>query len=710
MIRTSDLYTIGTSGVRAQQELLQTTSNNIANVNTQGYVRERTSHVSQLTGGVGRATTERIINAFAQNQLQRDTSQVGEFSIYHEKASQLDKLFGSSANSLATSLTAFFKAMQTSASQPTNISSRKLAIGEANALNARMKSMGDFLNDKSKEVNLELDGMSKKANSLIQNIASLNKQIQAVQSANKYDEPGKLKNERDKAILELSELIPLSTIDKGDGRTLVNLKTGQSLVLEDGTFNVLNISGDPDPNFRELQLSQPGTNIKFDLGDNNLGGKIGGLLDFRNNVLATSQRELGQMALVFADSMNQQNKLGMDFDGQLGSDVFTLPKVAGLAYSDNANISHRVNAQVEPGRGNELTSADYQVTITGTAAAPPRVSFTVALLNPDGSAVKDSSGTPITTTYANQSAVPGTFVTIRDGLQIEFPDGNAYTANDKFLVQPTKNALNGLDVKITRGEDLALASPIRVQSQSGNLGNASITGTNVTNTTVGNTATGSAFTAAGGIHAPGASPTGGGGVGAPARIVFTSADSYTVQDSAGTVISTVTGATDLNDLITKARGGVGWPAAFNPPGRDNYPGYDVSLQGVPKAGDRFDISFNTGGTNDNSNGLKLAALQNKDTVRRDPTQPFSATNSMSYHEAYGGTVSDVGQKTSAAETSLKAAEALKTQSKASFDSSSGVNLDEEAANLIRFQQSYSASARILSTAQTIFDTILSALR
>ena len=249
---------------------------------------------------------------------------------------------------------------------------------------------------------------------------------------------------------------------------------------------------------------------------------MGGLLEFRDDVLAKSQRDLGQMALVFADSMNEQNNLGMDYDGQLGGNIFTLPTFSSLGYNGNGNPSHTVNARVEAGRGSELTDVDYQITINAvTPGAPNQVNFTVALLNPDGSAVLDASGNPITQAYTNQTAAAGTFVSIRDGLQIELPNAAAYSVNDRFLVQPSKSALTQLDVAMTRGEDLALASPIRVQSQNANLGNASVTGTSVTNTRVNNNADGSAFTAAGGIHAPGASPTGAGGVGAPARIVFT---------------------------------------------------------------------------------------------------------------------------------------------------------------------------------------------
>ena len=81
MIRTADLFGIATSGVNASNQLLNTTGHNIANVNTEGYVRERTYFGTQLSGGVGQATTERIVNTFAQNQMRRDETAYGEYWI-----------------------------------------------------------------------------------------------------------------------------------------------------------------------------------------------------------------------------------------------------------------------------------------------------------------------------------------------------------------------------------------------------------------------------------------------------------------------------------------------------------------------------------------------------------------------------------------------------------------------------------------------------
>jgi flagellar hook-associated protein 1 FlgK len=213
----------------------------------------------------------------------------------------------------------------------------------------------------------------------------------------------------------------------------------------------------------------------------------------------------------------------------------------------------------------------------------------------------------------------------------------------------------------------------------------------------------SAFNGAGGIHGPGAAP--GGGVGAPAQILFTAADEYQVLDSGGNLITTVSGTTDFTNMLAQAAGTAGWPAAFS--ALDNYPGYDLSLQGVPKAGDSFSIAYNTDGLNDNRNGLTMADLQNVDSMQLNNS---GSGDPVSFHEAYANIVSDIGQKSASADISLKAAQALKSQSKNWFESVSGVSLDEEAANLVRYQQSYSAAARLLGTAQDLFNTILGIVR
>lgn len=697
MIRAADLYTIATSGVRASNELLSTTSNNIANVNTDGYVRERTTFESTLTGGVGRGKTERVINTFAQNQLRRDTTQVGEYEDYYQRASVLDNILASESNSISSSMSRFFSSIQTASDEPTNMAARQIALGEANALMGQVNALSRFMKDKEQELNFELDAKIDRANNLIETIADLNKSIAVLEGNNQFSEPGVLKNERDKAILELSAIMAIETRANGEnqGGTLVNLKSGESLVLEDGSFNLFELSGDPDPDYRNLFLASTDKPTTLRLPEINLGGQMGGLFRYRDEILSISQRELGQMSLALATAANEQNRLGMDFDLQLGSNIFSTPEFQGLNYADNSDLSLSMIGRVAPDGTSTLTSADYLIEITGTTTGvPDTVDFTVTLVNPDGSEVTDTAGNPINQTYTGVDAVAGTFTSIIGGLELEFADGDSYAAGDRFLLQPTKNTAQSIDIIMTRPEDLALASPFRVESSLDNLGDAKLVNTTVTNTTVDATLTNpdaSAFDGNGGLVA-----------GTPARIVFNSTTEFEVFDEVGTSLLVVEGISDYNNLMEQAANDADWPFGA----LTDFPGYDFSLQGTVVAGDAFDINYNTNGVDDNRNGLELASLQTKDIM----LQNNNGSNLVSFQESYANIVSDIGAKTASADISLQAAEAMQLQSNDWFQSVSGVNLDEEAANLVRFQQTYAASARILTTAQALFDTIFSATR
>ncbi|MGJ8681960.1 FlgK family flagellar hook-associated protein [Paraglaciecola sp.] len=712
--RNASLFSIARSGVDASNQLLRTTGHNIANVNTEGYVRERTMFQSQATGGVGQGSTERVINTFAQNQLRRDTTMHSEFETYYQKTSVLDNVFASEANSISKSMSRFFGSMQTSTDDPTSIAARQLVLGEAESLMGQISTVTGFLREKEQELNIEVTTNINKVNSLINSIGELNEAIRTNQSNNLFDEPGTLKNQRDNAILELSSLLSIETrVDPTDtGGLLVNLTSGESLVLQDGSLNLFEVNNDADQNYKSLRLTSNGKPTTLNLTETNLGGAIGGLFRYRDEVLETSRRDLGQVALAVTESLNTQNRLGMDFDGQLGGDIFTLPDITGLEHPDNVGTVGVVTGRITQGAAGQITSADYEVTInTITAGAPPTLDVTVAAINPDGSAVLDVNGNPISQNYPALDAAGGTFTPVIGGLELEFSAGAAYTAGDKYILQPTKNSADRIEVSMTRPEDLALASPIHAEGDINNLGDAKVISTTVTNTFIDNTfadTRASGFDNAGGIHGPGASPTGGGGVGAPAEILFTAADTYQVLDSAGTVITTVTGTTDFNNMLAQAEASgaaPAWPAAFS--AMDDYPGYDLSIQGVPKAGDSFGIGFNTDGLNDNRNALSLSDLQNQNIMQLNNS---GSGEPVSFHEAYANIVSDIGQKSSSADISLQAAAALKTQSKDWFDSVSGVSLDEEAANLVRFQQSYSAAARLLGTAQDLFNTILGVVR
>jgi flagellar hook-associated protein 1 FlgK len=710
MIRTADLLSIARTGIEASNQLLGTTGNNIANVNTEGYVRERTHFVSDLLGGVGQSTTERVINVFAQNQLRRDTTTLGEQEAFWSKTLVLDNVFASEANSISGSMSRFFSAMQTATDDPTSMAGRHLVLGEAKSMIGQISTISNFLADKERELNFEFAASLNNVNSLVRSIANLNDSIRISQANNPSDEPGALKNHRDNAILELSGLVSIETRINAndDGAVMVNLTSGESLVLQDGTFNLLQFNHNADLHYKSLQLSSNGKPTVLNIEETGLGGNMGGLFRYRDEVLEPGRRELGQIALAVAESINTQNRNGMDFDQQLGSDVFSRPTILGLNYQGNADTGGVMSGRIAQGAASEITSADYQVTFDAvTPGVPPTVDVTVALLNPNGSPVTDVNGVPVSQIYMGLTAQSATFNKVLGGIELQFQEGASYTPGDQFLLQPTKDVASKIDVIMTRPEDLAFASPMVIEANINNLGDAKLTSTDVSHTLVDNSfsdAGASAFNGAGGIHGPGAAP--GGGVGAPAKIVFTSSTDYQVLDSGNNLITTVTGAGSLDNVLGQAEaGGAPWPAAFS--ALDDYPGYDFSLQGVPKGGDSFVIHYNTDGLNDNRNALQMANLQNINTMQLSHS---GSGKPVSFHEAYANIVSDIGHKSANADVAVQAAEALKIQSKDWFDSVSGVSLDEEAANLVRFQQSYAAAARLLNTAQEMFDTILSMVK
>lgn len=134
--------------------------------------------------------------------------------------------------------------------------------------------------------------------------------------------------------------------------------------------------------------------------------------------------------------------------------------------------------------------------------------------------------------------------------------------------------------------------------------------------------------------------------------------------------------------------------------RSSYLGYQVSIKGQPQAGDNFSVEFNTDASNDNRNALAMADLATGKTIGQ---------GKFSFADAYGRLVEDVGTKSSSSRSNTQAAKSLMEQTQALRDSVSGVNLDEEAANLIKYEQVYNANSRVISVARDLFDTLLNAV-
>jgi flagellar hook-associated protein 1 FlgK len=135
----------------------------------------------------------------------------------------------------------------------------------------------------------------------------------------------------------------------------------------------------------------------------------------------------------------------------------------------------------------------------------------------------------------------------------------------------------------------------------------------------------------------------------------------------------------------------------------SYNGWTVQISGNPAASDKFTIEPNVSGVSDSRNAGLLGALQTRSTMIGSATAAATAT----YQSAYSQIVSAVGSKANEVAAIGAAQQGLADQATSSLQSLSGVNLDEEAANLLRYQQAYQASAKVLAIAGKVFDEILS---
>ena len=175
----------------------------------------------------------------------------------------------------------------------------------------------------------------------------------------------------------------------------------------------------------------------------------------------------------------------------------------------------------------------------------------------------------------------------------------------------------------------------------------------------------------------------------PLQIQFTSATTFDVIDPTGpaTLATGVAYTPNQNNDILSAAG-------------LNF-GYEVTLNGAPQVGDTFNINYNAGGVGDNRNMLDLGDLQQLSTLDN---------GNSNFQQGFGRLVSQVGTRTQEAQIGREAQQSLLNQVKERRESISGVNLDEEAAKLIKFEQAYQASAQVIQVARTIFQTIIDSTR
>ncbi|MGT2469230.1 flagellar hook-associated protein FlgK [Paraburkholderia terrae] len=652
---SSNLFSIGLSGLNAAQWGLTTTGQNISNQATPGYSVERpvySESSGQYTGsgylgsGVSTTTIQRQYSQYLTTELNNAQSQSGSLNTYYNLIAQLNNMVGNPTSGISSAITSYFTGMQNVANDASNPAMRQSAISNAQSLADQINAAGDQYDQLRTNVNTQIGDTVKQINTYSAQIAQLNSQIQSLSAQGQP--PNQLLDQRDLAVSNLSQLVGVQVV-QGDSGYSVFMGNGQPLVVADKSFNLTTVTSPSDPTETAVAYaglaSQAGTTTPQILPDSvQLGGQIGGLMTFRSQTLDPAEAQLGAIATSFAAQVNAQNSLGIDLNGNQGGALFTVgnPTIfANLKNTGGATLGASLSNPSQPVSGDYTLSydgANYTLTNRDTGQV---VGQAANLTNPIG---------------GMQFSLTGTM-----------------NPGDSFTVEPTRGALNGFGLTTSDGAAIAASSPVLVSKGTSNTGTSSVTQGTVS-----------------------------AGYTLPSTTTTLTYDSTTGSISGFPVGSTVTidGTPPTSYNITAATTPVPYNAAMG--ASMTITGStinNVSLQitGTPANGDTFTIAPNPAGGKDGRNAQSISNLV---------TTKSMGNGTLTLTDSYANYVNDIGNQTNQIQASSKSQTALVTQITTSQQAISGVNINEEAANLLQYQQLYQANSKVIQTAQTLFQTIL----
>ncbi len=414
-----DILNTSLTGLRAFQSALATTSHNIANVNTEGYSRQRVdlsaripeaTSVGFIGSGVQVADVSRSYDAYLATRVRDYTSSYQEFNVYEQRARQIDNVIADAAAGIDSMLQQFFASVNDVADDPTSIPARTVMINRATQLSDRFAALDGWFEDLRHQVDQDLERQASEINSIAQSLADLNSRIRNLAGASN-GAANDLLDDRDRLIDELSQYTSVSTLEQSDGTMNVFIGTGQALVVGT-TFNSLGVINNPlAADHKELVIQQAGTQPVM-VTKQMVGGTLGGLIRFRDEVLDESHNALGRVAIGVAALFNEEHRTGMDLDGELGSEFFRIAAPQVMPGATNGG-----SLDVGFDSVSDLTTHEYRLDFDGSSWS---------LSNTDTGSTVPLSGAG---TVANPF--------VADGMSIVI---NSAVAGDTYRLRPTAGA------------------------------------------------------------------------------------------------------------------------------------------------------------------------------------------------------------------------------------------------------------------------------
>lgn len=647
----ASILSIGKSGLYAAQLGLATTGHNIANANVPGYSRQLVIQSSAPAqdlgfGFLGSGTEVAQIQRYSDEFLnaQVRTAQASKSSLEAFEA-QISQI----DDLMSDTASGLSPALQDFFKGVQDVASNPASSASRQALLSTADALAarfQSMNGRLQEVR---DGVNTEITTSVTLINSYAGQIADLNdkiagfSDRLNSSPNDLLDQRDQLVAELNKLVKATVVAGDKNSVTVSIGKGYPLVVGKKAFELAATSSPTDLTRVEIGY-QTSDRITVLAEDALSGGQLGGLLQFRSETLDRVQNSLGRIAIGLAHQFNAQHRLGQDNNGELGGEFFKQADAyVGASINNSTASTAAISAVVAD--PNALSQSDYSLNFDGASYVLTRQS--------------DKQQTIIAFPQAGPQRVDGLDITI----------SGAAVTGDAFVIRPTIQGASQFAVTLSDRNKIAAAAPVTTSAPLSNTGSGTIDAGAVNSDYIGNQ-----LAAPVTLSYDAATNSFGG---------FPPAAAIVVTDSAGASTTYPPGTPQV---------------PFTAGAKISFAGIDIKLDGQPENGDSFTIAPNAAGVGDNRNMRLLGELQTKNVLDH---------GSATFQGAYAEMTSFVGNKTREVQVNAKAAASLYEQASASQQSVSGVNLDEEAANLLRYQQAYQAAGKVMQIASTLFDALLS---
>ncbi len=677
MAYTPSLLGLGTSALTAYRSALTATSNNISNVGVDGYSRQSVdlaqqdslrSSIGFIGNGVETVDISRSYDQFLTRNLNTAIASGNHHDTYHKYASAVDETVADPEMGMTPALTSFFNSMQDLSNNPSSIPARQVMYGEGEALVSRFNLIHREMETVRDQTREEAAAIVESINGIARSIAEINSRV-AEAKASSAGHPNELLDRRDILMKELSEYIGINTMEQ-EGMVSVFVGKGQALI-NGGSYNQLSLEGSQYSGTEDLSLYMVNGKHKSDVTAAIKGGDLGGIVDFTKEVLNPAENSLGRIALTLSATLNahHRNGFGMGGSEDTGKDFFKLGTMSTDA--NGFDILKLTDAVVTNTSDAELTvsipmsNSEIEVGPVSTSA--------ISGLTLNGTSIGD---------VASQDTAADSATALVDAINAKSDDSGV-------------KAELGTDNKIKLISD----SDIVVGQADG--GDIAATGLEE------------------GTYKM-----------LRSSIKELTADDYVLSyDGSNYVITNQT--TQAQRVLSDAEGNQLTDMGANGTGlvHDGLTFRLNNYKGMMEKGDRIEIQATRGAaqnigmalqaselssiaasdavdeSGNNNNILSMIGLQTEKLLSANANG--DATTGL--QDGYGQLVADIGIQAHYADVNRVAQESIRNNAQAARDNNAAVNLDEEAANLMKFQQMYQASTKVISMADKLFQSVLNAV-